>query len=113
MSKISFGRDVQGYNAYAPAFSTNSYSASMTIGSEQTITVPSNFKNWIAVFAYEPGSVVWVALNTTAAVPAGASLAATSSELIPSARMVSAGDVIHVITASTTAEVSVSLYAVS
>lgn len=111
-TQLLFGRDAGGYNAYAPAFSTNKFSATLTTGSEQTITVPSNFTNWIVVFSFEPGTVVWVALNATAAVPAGATFASTTSELNPSTRTVKAGDVIHLITSSTSADVGVSLYAV-
>lgn len=109
---LMFGRDNQGYNAYAPQFSTNHFSASLVNGAEETFTVPSNFPVWILSFSFQPGTVNWVARNTTAAVPAGATFAATNSELNPGARLVYAGDVIHVITSTATSECGVSLYPV-
>lgn len=110
-TKLNFGRDVQGFNAYAPQFATNHFSASLLNGAEETFTVPEDTDVWVVSFSYQPGTVNWVALNATAAVPAGATFASTTSELNPGARVVSGGDVIHVITASATSEVGVSLYA--
>ncbi len=58
---------------------------------------------------------MWVALNATAAVPAGGTFASTTSELIgymPLCREVVAGDVLHFYSASATQDVSVVLYAV-
>lgn len=111
---LSFGRDNQGYNAYAPPTSTDKWSATITNGSETHITVPSNFTNWIAVFSYQPGSNVWVDLTGgTAIVPVGATLASTTSELNPGARTVKAGGLISIITDNTSVDVGVSLYAIT
>jgi len=110
-TKLNFGRDVQGLNAYAPAFATNHFSASLVNGAEETFTVPEDCDKWIVSFSFQPGTVNWVALNATAAVPAGATFAATDSELNPGARWVTGGDVIHVITSTASSEVGVSLYA--
>lgn len=110
-TKLNFGRDVQGFNAYAPQFATNHFTASLVNGAEETFTVPEDCDVWVVSFSYQPGTVNWVARNATAAVPAGATFASSTSELNPGARMVSGGDVIHVITASATSEVGVSLYA--
>ena len=109
---ISFGRDVQGYNAYAPAFCLDAYSATLAAGTAASITVPSNHANWIAVFCLQPGTDVWVADNALAAVPAGGTFAPTTSELNPATRVVKAGDVLSFITANTTADVGVLLYAI-
>jgi len=109
---LNFGRDVQGYNAYAPKPSTDKYSTTLAASTAATVTVPSNFENWIVVFSYSPSSSVWVSFTTTAAVPAGATLASSGSELNPAARSVTAGTVISVIS-SAIASVGVTFYAVS
>ena len=110
---LNFGRDVQGFNAYAPAPSGDKWSVTATTGSATSITVPSNYQTWIAVFSYTPGSNIWVANNTTATV-APSAFAATTSDLNPSARKVSAGDVLSFITGDTTSpQVKVSFYVVA
>lgn len=117
-TKLAFGRDVQGYNSFAPYFADDAYSATLAATTDTTLTVPSNFENWIAVISVESGKLVWCALNTTAAAPAGATFASTASELIQStfpnlyARRVKAGDVLHFFSETGTANVGVTLYAV-
>jgi len=113
MTQLNFGRDVQGMNAYAPQTSSNKYSANLVNGGASSITVPSSFQNWIAVFSYQPGVDVWVDFSgATAAIPVGATFAATTSELNPAARYVSGGSVISAITANATADMGIMLYAV-
>lgn len=111
MTMLNFGRDVQGYNAYAPAFSVDNKSTILSANIEQHFTVPSDFENWIAVFSFEPGTSVWVANNQTSNVPS-ASFADTFSQLNPAARLVNAGDVLSFISPDTTASIGISLYAV-
>lgn len=111
---LNFGRDVQGYNAYAPTTAKDKWNATLASGSETNITVPSNHKTWIAIFSIQPGANVWVDLTgATAAFPAGGTLVRCTSELNPGARTVNAGDKISMITDSTEADVGISLYAVS
>lgn len=113
-TQLNFGRDNQGYNAYAPRFPTNAYSASMTTATSSSITVSGENKNWIAVFSYQPGAVIWVSVNHTAAMPAGATFASTTSILLPAQLHVNAGDTISFYNnSSTTQDVGVSLYAVT
>ena len=112
-TELVFGRDEQGYNAYAPKDSKNKYSVELTNGNATSINVPSNYEVWIAAFSIEPGANVYVDFTTTASVPAGATLVATTSSLNPGQRTVLAGSTISIITANTTANVGIELWAIS
>jgi len=115
-------RDINGYNGFGIKFSDTNYSATLATGTNTTLTVPSlsppggaSYSGsanpiLIALFEYDSGTSVWVSLNATAATPAGASFAATNSQLNPSARQVKAGDVLNFITAGTGVNVSVCFY---
>lgn len=85
-TKLSYGRDVQGYNTFAPNVATDKYSATLASGGNATLTLPTNVSQWIVSFSFQPGSDVWVAYNGTASAPAGATFASTNSELLPGAR---------------------------
>lgn len=84
--KLSFGRDTQGYNAFAPIPSTDKFSATLTTGTNSTITLPGNAQSWIVSFSYQAGSNIWVAYNGAAAAPAGGTFASNTSELLPGSR---------------------------
>jgi hypothetical protein len=113
--------DTKGVNGFGSPFCKNIYSATLAANTEKTLTVPdilasglmpSTLTNQVlAVFNYTSGANVFVAVNATAAVPAGSSFAATTSELNPSAKKVKAGDVLHIISAGTPG-VTVSFYSV-
>lgn len=124
-------KDVAGYNGFGLVFTDTAYSATLAINTDTTLTIPSksglgsaafydkapiNFVQQngqpliLAIFTHTPGSEVWVANNTTAAVPAGASFAATVSEMNPAARLVKGGDVLHFFCAAANTSVSVLLY---
>lgn len=110
---LNFGRDVQGYNAYAPIPSTNCYSATITNGNATSISVPKSSSIWIAALSYQPGSNVWVDFSgATAAIPVGATFASTTSVRNPASRTVAGGSIISVITDNTSVDVGVELYAI-
>lgn len=113
MVQLNFGRDVQGYNAFAPVISDVMFSATIVSGTHQEFTVPSSSENWIAVFSYQPGADIWVSVNNTAAIPAGATFAATTSFLLPAQLKVKAGDSISCFNNNTSSQdMGVALYAV-
>jgi len=85
-TKLNFGRDVQGYNAFAPNVSGDKYSATLAAGGNSTITLPTNSQQWIVSFSYQPGADIWVNYNANAAAPAGNTFASTTSELLPGSR---------------------------
>lgn len=95
-------------------FSNLKYSASLAATTDTTLTVPGGADRYKAVIKVEANGLVWVALNGTAAVPAGGSFAATTSELVTDAksicREVVAGDVLHFYTATASTDTSVVLY---
>jgi hypothetical protein len=110
---------VEGVNGFGAPICNKIFSANLAAATNTTLTVPSesamgNFPSTseakiLAVFQYAPGTSVWVAKGVTAAVPAGAGFAATSSELNPPAKVVHAGDVLNFISTAG-AIVSVAFY---
>lgn len=113
-TQLQFGRDAQGYNAYAPQDSSIKYSATITNGTATSITVPSSHTTWIAAFSIQPGANVWVDFSgATAAIPVGATLATTTSSLNPGQRTVYAKGTISIITDNTEADVGIELWPVS
>jgi hypothetical protein len=114
MTQLNFGRDVQGMNAYAPMLSDTMVSAGITAGAATGYTVPSKYKNYIAIFSYPSGSDVWVSVNNTAAAPAGDTFSSTSSFGAPTQLSVKENDVISCFNnGAETANVGIALYAVS
>lgn len=105
----------QPVNDYGFNFASLKYSASLAATTDTTLTIPGSAPSYKALIKVENNGLVWVALNATAAVPGGASFAATTSELVNDqstlCREVKAGDVLHFYTATAATDVSVVLYA--
>lgn len=108
-----------GVNGFAAPFCKEIFTATLAAATDTSLTVPSTSAmgmfpstseaKILAVFSYEAAKKVYVAVNATAAVPVGAAFAASTSELLPPAKVVHAGDVIHFI-CSAVADVSVAFY---
>lgn len=105
----------QPVNDFGLTTSKIKFSATLALGSEQTITVPGDSPRYKAIFRVEPGPnrEVWYALNETAEVPAGSTFVSTTSELIPVCREVKAGDVLHFISDLADVQVSVVFYSLN
>lgn len=110
-TQFALTRDINGYNGFGLPFALDKYNTNLIQNTDTTVTVPSYAPHYVAVFSYQQGSSVWVAINATAAKPVGATFAATTSELNPVARYVKAGNVIHALTGDTSALVGVVFYA--
>lgn len=111
---LNFGRDVQGYNAEAPQFSTDIYTATLAASAAESFTVPSNFPVWVMVVTAQPNGWCWVSRVTTAAIPASGTPASATSELVTGTlafkRTVYAGDVISFITPNMTCDIEIALF---
>jgi hypothetical protein len=117
-------KDVAGYNGFGLPFCDTIFSASLAITTDTTLTVPlkgamgaalNSVNKWIAIIQVEANLSVWFALNAVAAVPAGASFAATTSDLILGTEYyaveVKAGDVMHFLAPTAGTDIMVKFYA--
>ena len=117
-------KDVAGYNGFGLQFSDQKFSASLAVTTDTTLTVPSSgsigaplnqVNKFLAVIQVEANASVWCAVNATAAVPAGATFASTTSDLIIGgeyyAREVKAADVLHFLAPVAGTDVCVMFYA--
>lgn len=122
-TKFSMSRDINGYNAFGLKPSDTNVSATLAVDTDTTYTVPGadslggcNYQTkslWLAVFNFDPGASVWVAVNSVASSPVGATFAATASFLNPAGVEVQQGDVIHCYTTETGINVSIRLYSLT
>jgi len=109
---LNLNKDVKGTNTFGRVPSELKYSSVLTVAAgEASITVPSSSAKWLAIFSYEPGAVVWVAVNASAIGAVGTTFTATGSELNPVAYELNGGDVVHFLTSDVSAAMGVSLYA--
>ena len=120
-------KDVAGYNGFGLQFCDQKYSATLAMGTSTTVAVPltgslgaalnsvNKFLAIVQVYNATGEGEVWCANNNTASVPAGASFAATNSDLIVQnvnyARWVKAGDVLHFLSPVADTDVCVMFYA--
>lgn len=86
--------DVNGKPTYGIFFSVAQQNTDLTPNAEQHFTVPAAVDT--IVFAYTPGSSVWVSNSVTATLPTG-SFSDTGCQLNPVMRIVKPGEIISVI----------------
>lgn len=116
---------IKGINGFGLALSDTIFTATLTANTDTTVTVPGlaaagaatayQYNKLIAIIDTISGPL-WVAVNAVAAVPAGATLAASTSRLVnpylPMGLYVKGGDVLHFLTPSTGVEMSVAFYTI-
>lgn len=126
ITQYKLQNDVEGYNGFGLPVSNTKYTASLAATTDTTLTAPSvasmgaplNIVNkFLAIITVKSGNTAWFSLNATASVPAGATFAASTSELIVGgeyfARVVKAADILHFITATASTDISVVFYALA
>ncbi len=99
-TKFNMTCDINGFNGFGIQPTYDMQSGILATGVAQSITVPDNYPNWIAIFSYTPGASVWVSFTGTADAPTGA-FSSTDSCLNPAARAVKGGSTISFITNDT------------
>ena len=117
-------KDVAGYNGFGLPPSDIKFSASLAATTNTTVAVPlsgaigaplNQINRFLAIVQVEVGATVWLAINTTAAVPAGAAFAATDSDLIIGGEYyaveVKAGDVLNFLAPTASTDILVKFYA--
>jgi hypothetical protein len=100
-TKLSLTRDINGYNAFGVFPTYDIFAGSLAANTAQSITVPSNFQWWLAIFTFTPGANIWVDFSGSATVPTS-TLGAFTAVLNPAGRQVYQGSTISFITADTT-----------
>lgn len=103
-TQYQISRDISGAtcgtNSALP-FAVNGFDGALAANVAQSVTVPGNYKHWIAVIGIQANTTVYIDGITTAAVPSGV-FAASTVEIIPViglTREVIAGQTLSFITA--------------
>jgi hypothetical protein len=113
---LAFARDVQGLNTHGMQFPTNIFTATLAASTAESVTVPLDAPAYLMYVRMQPTGWCWVSRKTTAAVPAGGTFAASSSDLavgtIEFRRTVYPKDVISFITPNTTCDIVVEFFAI-
>ncbi len=108
---LKFGKDSQGYNAFAPRPATNMKSIELINSTAQSFTVPNTEDFWTVSFRYQPGTTVWVDVTgATAAEPVGNTWADTTSEMNPATLVLAGNTNVSMISGNDTADVGVVMW---
>lgn len=108
VAALKFGKDANGFNAYAPKPSTSKKSIELLNGVAQEFQLPDDEDAtfYTVSFRYQPGTSVWVdTTGATASQPAGNTWADTTSELNPASLLLPAGANISMVTGNDMAQV--------
>lgn len=109
MATLLITRDASGVPAWGLEFSSDAWNVQLSTGVEETITAPtSNTKGYLAVFSFEPGTSVWVSLESIT-LPTGTP-ARAYAQLNPGPKQIPAGATLYFKTANSTADIGVAFY---
>lgn len=102
MTKFALVRDINGYvsDGVPLPFTSDMFGAFLTTNVAQQYTVPTTYKNWVAVFSFPSCCDFWVCVNGNA-VPPNATIGVVNSVRNPHVKLVKGGDVISIITPNT------------
>lgn len=108
---LAVGTDVNGRETFELQFGANDWRFQLDANTLVSLTVPKGITR--AFFSFEAGTSVWVSLNDDSIEPpANDTPVSGSGNLNPVGRYaLQAGDILHFITANTTAAVGVMFYA--
>ncbi len=105
---LKFGKDSQGFNAFAPRPSDTKWSVELLNGTAESVTLPTDADFYTVSFRYQPGTTIWVDVTgATAEEPTGNTIEETTSEMNPSQLVLAGGAEISLITGNVSADVSI------
>lgn len=79
-------KDVAGYNGFGVQPTNTMYGVQLVQNVAQSIVLPNNYSNYLAIFSYTPGTNVFVAYNGNVAAAFTGTIGNVTSELNPIAR---------------------------
>lgn len=95
-------KDIAGYNGFGLIPSDDDFAGSLAANTAQSLTVPSKYEYYIAIFSFTPGSNIWVDFTGATATVPTTTVGAVTTELNPAGRLVKGGSSMSFITADTT-----------
>jgi len=108
VAALKFGKDSQGFNAYAPKPCDLRWFVDLDNGVAASVTLPGDAPWYTVSFRYQPGTTVWVDVEGgTAEFPTLNTTATTDSEMNPASLLLAADTVISIITPNATAQVGI------
>lgn len=111
-STLIFSNDARGNNSFVPGFAATKYIVSLVANTPVSLTIPSNFKVWTAVFCYSSAYTLLVARNATATAAGSGAFVASQTEVMPGPKTVYAGDTLSFLSDSGIPNLGVLLYGI-
>lgn len=108
VAALKFGKDANGFNAYAPRPCDLRWAVELDDSVEDSFTLPTDSDFYTVSFRYQPGTTVWVDVTGgIAEFPTLGTFVTTTSEMNPASLVLEGGATISMITGNTEAQVGV------